>query len=234
MSEAPRLYELQTIDLEIEEKERRLAEVEASLGESEALLQARARLQEAQATVAQQETQLRDTDMELGNQADKTKQAEEKLYGGTVRSPRELGSLEQDVRALRAQRSVLEDRELEMMVQLDDSRAALRDRQAEYAAAEATWRQEQARWEEERAALLDRLAVLRSQRERLAGGLPSASLTTYEDLRKTKRGRAVARVEQNICQGCRITLPSQEVQRARSSPSLVFCSSCGRILCVSR
>ena len=46
--------------------------------------------------------------------------------------------------------------------------------------------------------------------------------------------RAVARVLQHSCQGCRVTIPTSEEQRARLSSELVFCSSCGRILYVSQ
>ncbi len=234
MSEAPRLLELQAIDLEIEEKEARLGEVEASLGESEALLEARARLAEAEQTVRQQEAEQRDLDMQIASQSDKIKEVGDKLYGGTVRSPRELSDLEKDLHSLQAARSALEDRALEMMMALDESRAVLRDRQTERVAAEATWRDEQSQAEDERLALQDRLAVLRAQREKLIPTLQPPGVTAYEQLRKTRRGRAVAEVKQNICQGCRVVLPSQEVQRARHSPELVFCSSCGRILCASR
>ena len=38
-----------------------------------------------------------------------------------------------------------------------------------------------------------------------------------------------ARVEQGICRGCRISLPTTDLQQARSG-KLVQCSSCGRIL----
>ncbi len=234
MSEAPRLLELQGIDLEIEEKEGRLAEVEESLGETEELLAARAALQEAEITVRRQESDQRDLEMQIGGMNDRIKAVEEKLYGGSVRSPRELGDLEKEATSLRASRSGLEDRELELMVALDESRAALEKRRVEYAAAEMAWKDEQAKLEDEKLALQDRMAVLRAQREKLVPSLQPAGLRAYDQLRLSRRGRAVAEVKQNICQGCRVALPSQEVTRARHSPDLVFCSSCGRILCATR
>ena len=44
--QAQRLYELQVVDLEIDDRTRRLEQVEAALGESEALIASRAALQE--------------------------------------------------------------------------------------------------------------------------------------------------------------------------------------------
>jgi predicted nucleic acid-binding Zn-ribbon protein len=37
-------------------------------------------------------------------------------------------------------------------------------------------------------------------------------------------------VERTLCHGCRVTLPAVVVQRVRTSPNLVQCPSCGRIL----
>jgi uncharacterized protein len=234
MSEAPRLLELQGIDLEIEEKEGRLEEVEASLGETEELLAARATLQEAEIAVRGQESEQRDLEMQIRGMDDHIKAVEGKLYGGTVRSPRELGDMEKEAKSLRAARSGLEDRDLEMMMALDESRAALQERRAASAAAEAAWKDDQAKLEDEKLALQDRLAVLRAQREKLVPTLQPAGIKAYDQLRLSRRGRAVAEVKQNICQGCRVTLPSQEATRALRSPDLVFCSSCGRILCATR
>ncbi|MDI6814491.1 MAG: hypothetical protein QMC90_00160 [Dehalococcoidales bacterium] len=41
-----------------------------------------------------------------------------------------------------------------------------------------------------------------------------------------QRGTAVAKVEQGLCRGCRISLSTAKLQQARSG-SLVQCSSCG-------
>ena len=54
----------------------------------------------------------------------------------------------------------------------------------------------------------------------------------YESLLKTRDGSAVAKVERGMCQGCRLTLPTLELQRARSSEGIARCGSCGRILYV--
>ena len=72
------------------------------------------------------------------------------------------------------------------------------------------------------------LADLKAKRQRLAGEIDSEAFEFYQSLRKGK-GIAVARVEQGICRGCRISLPTTDLQQARSG-NLVPCSSCGRIL----
>lgn len=234
MNDAPRLYELQLIDLEVDEKGARLAQLESCLGETEELQQARQDMQSAQATAAEMSTRSLDLELQIGTLDAEVKDIEGRLYGGSIRSPRELATLEQDLKAHRNHRSKLEDQQLELMDNLDASRSVAREKEKTYALMETTWRDEQQAFREEIDQINTRLGELHTRRQSLAAGFDSSILATYEELRRTKRGRAVAKVEQNTCTGCRITLPSQEVQRARLNPRLSFCSNCGRILWASR
>ena len=72
------------------------------------------------------------------------------------------------------------------------------------------------------------LSELQRKRQLLSGEIDPQAVEFYEKLREQK-GQTVAKVEQGICRGCRISLSSSELQRARSG-NLVQCSSCGRIL----
>ena len=96
-----------------------------------------------------------------------------------------------------------------------------------------------ARWEVQQVELNRRVAELRGeqgefekQRELLASRFDPATLQRYETLRKSKGGRAVAKVERDLCQGCRMSLPTQLRQRVKSGRQTVNCSSCGRMLFV--
>ena len=46
-------------------------------------------------------------------------------------------------------------------------------------------------------------------------------------------GRAVSKVVQGRCQGCRISISMSDQQRARMGNELARCSNCGRILYLS-
>jgi predicted nucleic acid-binding Zn-ribbon protein len=52
----------------------------------------------------------------------------------------------------------------------------------------------------------------------------------YEQLRKLKRGVAVATVADNSCAACGSTLSSAQLHAAKSPNQLTRCESCGRIL----
>ena len=232
--QAQRLYELQVVDLEIDDRTRRLEQVEAALGESEALIASRAALQEVVDHLHGQAAVMRDLEWKSDDLESKIKEFEGKLYGGTVKSSKELGNIQREVDMLKTAKRHAEDQELDVMSDIEASQERRREREKELATLEGRWREEQAALQHEREELLKRGVDLRRSREAIAASIEPRHLVVYEKLRADRKGRAVATVEQNICQGCRITLPTTEVQRARTSADLVCCSSCGRILWASR
>jgi predicted nucleic acid-binding Zn-ribbon protein len=55
-------------------------------------------------------------------------------------------------------------------------------------------------------------------------------LRTYNHIRIAHQGRALAKLDRNLCTGCRISLPTNVVNKARTGNALVQCPNCERIL----
>jgi len=72
------------------------------------------------------------------------------------------------------------------------------------------------------------IASLKEKRQLHVSGIDPQAVAVYGGVKK-QRGTAVARVEQGLCRGCRISLPVTEFQKAKTG-NLVRCGSCGRIL----
>ncbi len=228
------LYRLQLLDLEAEDKARRLREVEGRLGVSEELLAAREAAAKAEAEVRAAEAQLSEREYEVSRLEGKYKEVNAALYGGKPRPAKELSNLQKEAELLAQQKSKAEDAVLEAMERLEGLQAAAARAREGLAAIEAAWRREQADLAEQKALLAAELARLAGEREAVVREADPAHLPVYENLRRQRGGRAVVRVEQSVCGGCRVIIPIQQVQRARSSPGLSFCGTCGRILYVPR
>ena len=233
VSTVRQLYELQEIDLEIDVKQDALALVVSRLGESEALAEARVLLASEEERFAELERNLRLGEWELEDLRAKVTLLEEKLYGGAVKSPKELASLQEQVENFKRKRRGQEDKVLDIMAEMEavQNKVALKSR--EVAKIEEDWRAEQAALSGEQAELNAALADLNQKRNDLISRIDAASLELYQALRKKRQGRAVAKLEQGMCQGCRIVLPLNVLQRARIGQELVQCSSCERILYLS-
>lgn len=233
MSMGRQLYELQEIDLEIDAKREALSEVMGRLGQSEVLDQVRLSLAGDEERLAELERSQREQEREVEDMRAKSTASEEKLYGGTVKNPKELASLQEQVVNLQRKMRVGDDKTLDIMAEVDTTQQKLSLKRGEVAKIEEDWRAEQASLSQQQAELGAALANLEKKGKDLAGKLDASSLELYQALRRKRHGRAVAKVEQGMCQGCRIALPMSELQRARLGQELVQCSSCERILYVS-
>jgi len=233
MSIAFDLYTLQEIDLALDWAVARLADIEAALHETEELLEARTIVEEKQAGVDQLRSRQNDLEWAVEEVRIKASEVEGKLYGGTVRNPKELSDLDADLTSLKAQVRKREDDLLALLVDLDDAESQLRAAQAESAELEASWGAVQEALQRERDEIQPEVERLQSSRTSESGAIDRAALSLYEALRQRRAGRAVARVERGMCQGCRITLPVSVLQKARSGTGLVQCVSCERMLLVS-
>ena len=228
MGVAKQLYQLQEVDLELESNEQALRQLLSQLGENQAVVRAQAKLASEQQHLEELGRQQQSAEWEMDDLVDKLTAAEEQLYSGSVKNPKELTSLQHEVDGLKARRSQLEDKVLEIMDRFELATANVATISDELKRLEAEWHSQQQQLSTEIEQLKTTLSNLEQERQLLSAEIDSQVIELYHELRKQK-GTAVAKVEQGICRGCRISLPTTDLQRVRSG-SLVQCSSCGRIL----
>lgn len=233
MSKGRQLYELQEVDLEIDAKMEALSNVQSQIGESEALDKAHTTLTKEKNCFDELKASQRSGEWEVDDLLTKVAVVEEKLYSGSVKNPKELASLQEQAEHLKKRKIEEEDKLLDIMTEAEEAQANLAMISKEVESLEKRWEEEQANLSNEHTKLASDLANLEQKRKELSSRIDIASLRLYEELRAKKQGRAVAKVEQGMCQGCRIVLPMRVLQRARGSQELIQCGSCERILYVS-
>jgi len=230
MSVIGQLYQLQRVDLEREERNGHLAEVEASLGETEELTQARHMVAEMDDKLSQLRKQVRELELAVGTVEDKLKKNQDQLYGGHVRNPKELKSLQEEATALRRHRSQLEDRQLELMIAIEGSEAELAERQARLRQIEDSWRADQAGMFAERDRLQQRLADLEEQSSGMRADLGRKDLAFYDDLQGRLGGKGIALLKDGLCQGCWVDVPMTVARAVERGQGLNYCPICDRLL----
>ncbi len=228
MNVAKQLYQLQELDLEIESNERALEQVTSQMGESREVARTRNQLESAQQHLEELKHQQQSAEWGIDDIATKLTAAEETLFSGRIKNPKELTNLQHEVELLKAQRSRREDKTLEIMDQVEQSEAQVATIRSQLETMKTEWQRQQQQLSQESEKLQAILSDLGHKRQLLADEIEPSTLEFYQNLRKGK-GTAVARVEQGVCRGCRISLPTTDLQRARGG-SLVQCGSCGRIL----
>jgi len=233
MAIAAELYALQEIDSAIDVARATLAVVEEQLGETEELTAARSAVEEHREALRALHDSQRDVEWQVDDARSHVAAVEKKLYGGTVRNPKELAGLNDDANMLKGQLQRREDELLNHMVKVEDQETVLRQAEVLLKEVEGRWRGEQADLLSQKERLEAELAELENGRRAQAGHIEGHALGLYDLLRDRRQGKAVVKVERGMCQGCRISLPMSVLQRARSGFDLVQCVSCERILYVS-
>lgn len=230
MSQSFKLFRLQQIDSQIDRAQARLLQIEATLNEDAALRQATAEHRRAEQALEAVQKDLRRAEQEVQAQRLKIEQTEATLYGGKVRNPKELQDLQNEAAAHKRYLGVLEDRQLETMITVDsaeESRAETWTQLQEVQRAQASQHSE---LKAEAQELHKETQRLSGERQATLGTIPEGDLRLYEQLRKQRRGVAVAKVVDRACGACGSTLSSSLLHAAHSPNQLTRCDMCGRIL----
>ena len=225
---ARELFELQEVDLEIESSQQAIRQMTARLGESAAVLRASGELASEKEHLEELDHQQHSLEWEVGDTGAKLARIEEELYSGRTTNPKELANLQHEASGLKARRSGLEDKALGVMEESEAAAARADGIGSRLEKLKAGWQAEQKQLKNEIAERKQQFAALTEKRASLSAGIEPEAVRFYTGLRERK-GTAVARVEQGICRGCRISLSSAELQRIKGG-ALIECSSCGRIL----
>ncbi len=230
MSHTLTLHRLQQTDSQTDRSQARLKIIQQTLEDDADLRQARERAEKAEAGFGSAQRTLHQTENAVRDQRIKIEQTESSLYSGTLRNPKELQELQNDVASLKRHLATLEDRQLEAMVALDDASAAHRTAQTDLQLTTARTLQKNQSLAEERDLLLKEVDKLCAERQAITGSIPAEVLADYESLRKERRGVAVATVTDKACSACGTTLTPMQVQSVFMAANLTYCPTCSRIL----
>jgi uncharacterized protein len=232
MSQPFKLFRLQQLDTQLDAIHARLQAIDTSMKDDHELKEATHQSELADQIHHQSVKKMQQADYDTSQQRIKIEQVEAALYGGKVRNPKELQDLQNELAALKRHLLVLEDRQLESMEEeeqttsgVSDSSAALQNARDQYETRLAMLRAEQKRLENDS-------ANMESERRVAVSSIDQADYLLYEQLRRERRGVAVARVSDRACSACGSTLNAMLLQAARSQTQLNRCDICGRILYV--
>jgi len=230
MTQIADLWKLQEIDSALDSRRATVEDAQARLGETEELIAARARVEELGAALRSAQTAQKDIELEADDIKAKIAPAEQKLYSGNIRNPKELSDLQADIDQLKRYLSAVEDRDLAALAVLEQAEQEWRAARAELEALEAAWAQEQEELRERIERATAEIAVFERERAEQAEYIDGDLLKVYDHVRRVHQGRGVAKLDRNLCLGCRISLPVSIVNRARSGNTVVQCPNCERIL----
>jgi predicted nucleic acid-binding Zn-ribbon protein len=230
MSLSFKLYRLQQIDSQLDRARARLREIDTALSEDQAIRQAKARLQEAEEELRSNRKLLRQAEDAVQEQRLKIEQTEATLYSGRVRNPKELQDMQNEAAALKRYRIVLEDRQLEAMIAVEEMEAVQKTASSDLETVVSQFAKQHSALTQEQTVLLNDIERIENERKATVSSIPDDPLKLYEQLRQQRRGIAVAKVTDKACSACGSTLNAVLLNAARSPNQISRCDICGRIL----
>lgn len=230
MSQSFHLYQIQKIDTQLDQIEARRAEITSILEKDVRMRNAQKHLDEAHVQVHQLQHALREMEEITRAKRIKIEQSEAALYGGSVRSPKELQDLQTEVASLKKHLATLEDQQLEKLMQLEAAEAQQAEAQRAFDELNEQLISEYASLNGEKSQLERQRERLNAERTVISGQISAENLEVYQRLRQQKKGQAVVPIEDESCGVCGATLTPAECQAAKSPLKIIFCSACGRIL----
>src|SRR6266540_2835283 len=218
-----RLLELQELDSAIDRLEARKRQME----EGKEIADARAAMEDAEGrlgelrlgvdAVAREQQRL---EREIDSMTRKAEVDEKRLYDGSIANIKEMEALQHEITSLKDRRSRSEDdlesRAGEASTVVQQTRARL-----EAVGGEAV---------EELGRIDAELADKRAVREKLVPEFDDELLELYEELRRQKRGVAVAALVDGVCQACHEKLSAMELDRLKRTEGVKRCEYCRRIV----
>jgi predicted nucleic acid-binding Zn-ribbon protein len=228
MATSSDLFDLQRLDVEMEQRRTQLVNSRRRLEGNGELRQLEAALSSAQSDETKATSDLRTLEGDLTDLEGKIQRDNTRLYAGTIVDSRELASLERELANYRGRRNELEERVLAAMERVETAQQHTLSLSRELVECREKADADRPQVERDVEDLTAHLTDLETRRAAAAAALDARSLSLYERVQRAS-GHAVSRVSNGVCEWCRVSLPAKDVQHARSG-AVVTCSNCGRIL----
>ena len=232
LSQVTELRTLQEFDDEAATYRLALEEIERKLLGSEVLEAARERFNAAEIALAEIRKAQRSVDGEIEGLSAKIEPEEKRLYGGSVKNPKELGNIQHEVELLKQHKAEFEEQLLEVLQRLEAAEAEHAAAQLDLTQQESLRSREERDLKKESKRLTEQLSQADAKREAQKTKIVPRYLPVYEDIRRRRGGVAVARIAGGNCGACRVSVPEAIRRKAFTADQLALCPNCERILYV--
>ena len=170
-------------------------------------------------------------EQDLTEQEQAISKLQDRSTKGEIKTNREYQAHLVEIELAKRKKGEIEEQLLILMDQVDTRKKDLAQAEAAMKAAEQRFSSEKASLEGSVGALDEELAALKQKRETMVAAIEPTLLRTYEKLRRSKKGHALAGVNKDgSCMACRLHVQPQVVAEVKRSATIHTCEHCHRIL----
>lgn len=173
--------------------------------------------------------QQRIDELELAGLQSEKKKIETQLYGGKTTSSKELSQWQRDLEILNGKMNVIEEKVLGSLIKIEELDKEIKLNKGMLEQAQSKLESAKKEQNNELNRIESLMKECNEKRDKLLSNINEEIFPVYERLLKKKGGIAVAKIQNDICEGCFVHLPEGVVKRV-ANRELQYCPQCGRIL----
>jgi len=223
------LIKLQAIDSEIyaltQGKLAKPEEIKALDASFEAKKQ---ELSKAEKALLDLQKQKKEHEGELAAKEESAKKLQGQLF--SLKTNKEYQTMLQQIADAKADGSVIEDKILQVMEQLDKAKLDSDTEKAKLKEEEKIFNEQKAKIQASIKEIDEKLVLLEAQKKQMAPGIDSKVYAQYERILSMRHGLAITTVKNNSCQGCNMFVPAQVINLIKMYDKIITCEMCNRIL----
>lgn len=223
------LIALQDVASRADDARRRIAEAPTRIQALDAqLASATQAVESAKAALAENQAVRRDLEKEAAVAQQRVSKYKDQLM--EAKDNKQFHALQHEIATFGEEVSRVEGLIIERMVEGDDLTAKLKAAEAALAVSKKSVASQKAAIETESAALSASLEGLTAERARISKDLAASQLSTFDTMFKARKGVAIARVVDGLCEACRVRVRPHLYNQIRAGDQIIQCESCQRIL----
>ena len=227
------MFDLQKIDSKLDKLKNNVLKIDGEMADNSDLQIVQNKINNATSKLSEIEKLKRQSENKLSEINQKSASIEKQLYDGSISNPKELEAIENSRGFLNEENSIEENKLLKIMLYQDEFHKKLKEGSSTINNIKTQINIKKEKFSKIKSETEIEISKLITKRERLEKKIHKNHLSKYEVLRKTKNGLAIAKVEKNTCQGCRIALTTTELQKIIQLKDLIQCKMCNRILYIN-
>jgi uncharacterized protein len=226
------LLQLQTIDSQIyainEEKKNLPKEVEAL---KLAFEDKKVRLAELEKVALELQKVKKDAELELASKEEEAKKFQGQLY--SLKTNKEYNTMLSQIQDKKADASRIEDKILEAMEKIENSRKDIETEKKHLQEEEKTFNSQKDKVEAHLKEIEVKLTELDAARKRILPEIDKKIFSQYERILVNREGLAIVEVKKNTCMGCNMFVPAQVENLIKMYERIITCEVCNRILFIA-
>ena len=226
------LLELQTIDNDIDEEEKKKRDLPSKVERiNEEIQELKNNLTNKHKGYKELQIKLNRKELDLSDKSNKIKKHQEDLYGGKITDIKELKQLQKVIATYEDEKNKIEDALLDLMEEIEELNKLVIELEEDLKQKEEYLRKSQQEMELVASEIEEIMNSLTIKREEILSKLTdNRLLKEYELLKKGKGGKVIVEVNSSICPGCYLDLPSDIIYQLKKSQTIITCPNCNRIL----